>query len=175
MNAVQYVHFIQPVLLIALVFSILASIRYSIQTDKQAIKPLKFNRLLWWMFPVLVVGWLLVVMAGHTQTPIIRVNLFAFGKLFLWPSLIVTFAICAVRLFQRNNLLSQLGGVLVRILGHLFSILLPLFALGAASAVEAASSHKEGRSEEEKAYDDPKGSVNPNGDYCDKDKWNWYC
>ena len=76
--------------------------------------------------------------------------------------------------FQKNNVLSKLGALAVRMFAFILSLILPLLALGAVATVDAVANHQEEERGPNDVEPEFKGSplegwMNYNGDYCDKE------
>lgn len=123
-------------------------------------------------------SWFLAWIAPHiSNSPVRRVNTVAMSQLLFAITSLLFIVVLSVRVMQRNNALVLVVIILKRslplimtFLGGLASLVFSLFLDSAANGDKL----KEQLDKEHEPYKDPKSYMNYNGDYCDKNKSNWY-
>jgi hypothetical protein len=178
MSAIEWLHFINPFIVITLVIALVACVPVTRAWRKQfqlSDKPLAFKKVLFAAFSFIALGWVLAWIAPHILTPLVRVNMMATSQLILTVALVFAGLITLVRIFQRNNLFSLLlisakrhALIIITVVGTMASGVLVLFA---DSADENENKNKK---QEKSAYDVPRSHMNKRGEYCGKGKSNWY-
>ncbi|MCW5588136.1 MAG: hypothetical protein KIT27_00600 [Legionellales bacterium] len=123
MSAVEWLPFISPFVWILLVINGLALLPLKLKVRLPARVKLT---LVFCM--ITLIGWLLALITVHVMTPAIRVNLLAFSKLLLIPSLILLGITLIRHLMQGNNLLVTLlkiAGKGLRPILHFIALISP--------------------------------------------------
>ncbi|PIQ43256.1 MAG: hypothetical protein COV52_01945 [Gammaproteobacteria bacterium CG11_big_fil_rev_8_21_14_0_20_46_22] len=184
MSATQWLHFINPFIVITIALALVASIPVSSKLSKEfglSKKPLAWKKALFVLFVATAFAWLLARIAPHfAELPQVKVNLIATSQLGLTITLVAVGIVILRRLFQRNNCFS----LLLILLKNYF----PLFAKTAgffAAAVGTVfvdslddKSFAKNQSKSRTLTDEEKVlrtmKTNHKGDYCDEDKLNWY-
>lgn len=124
------------------------------------------------------ISWFLAWIAPHIMnSPPWRVNSVAMSQLLFTITTVLFIIILSIRVMQRNNtlvlfyiMLKRSLPLVVTILGGLASIIFYLFLESISDNVKK----QEQLAKEHEPYRDPKSHMNYNGDYCDKNKSNWY-
>lgn len=180
MSAIEWLHFINPLIWIVLLLALLSSLPIPAAWQEE-FKLSKQSFILKRAFKICVglvgFGWLLAWLAPHSTTPIIRVNMEALSQLLLTCTLIALSILTITRIFQRNNFLS-----LLFILGKRY---LPAVMHAAALFIsgltilflDAANENREKQKEiDQEKVKEPSLDLymNHRGDFCDKDKLNWF-
>lgn len=183
MNAKEWIHFIDPFIIVAIVMALMASLPVSANLSKTfqlTSQKLAGKKTIFTTVALMGIGWLLAHFALMTTTPLIRVNLIAASQLICVLALIATAILLFIRIIQKNNLLALCFILIkryfpgfVRVFGFLASFIVALFV---ESLDENTFAQQE--KEAEQLSDEDKvlrlTHTNYRGEYCDENKSNWY-
>jgi hypothetical protein len=180
MSATEWLQFINPFMVIAIILTLMASIPVAsswIKPFKLSDKPFALKKILISAIIFTALGWILAYLAPHVMTPIVRVNMVAISQVISIFSLLAICMVLINRISKKNNLLSMLFIlakhsllIIITIIGKVCHTCLLIFL----DASKNAKRTQERFDQESEPYKDPKGSINYQGDYCDKYKSNWY-
>lgn len=183
MSAIEWLHFINPLIVITMLIALIASVPVISSWRKEfklPATPLALKKTLLVSIGLIVLGWGLAWLAPHMMTPIIRVNVIASSQVLLTVSLTASVIVISFRIFQKNNLLSLL---LILSMRH-FPFLARILGVVAAAFSGLLINSLDGKSQNKAKHEDANSSdeekvlldhaLNYRGEYCDKDKTNWY-
>jgi hypothetical protein len=180
MSAIDWLHFITPFIVTAMIIALTSSIPVPsswVKPFKLSDKPLGLKKILIGAIIVIALGWVLAYLAPHVMTPIIRVNMVAISQVILIFSLLAIVIVMIHRIIQKNNVLSMLFilakrclPMIITIIGKISSALLVLLL----DSSEEARQKQKKLSNEKSAYKIPRSYMNKRGEYCGKNKSNWY-
>lgn len=183
MSAIEWLHFINPFVVITMSIALIASVPVISSWRKEFQLPstaLALKKTLLVFVGLTFFGWTLAWLAPHIMTPMIRVNMIAASQVLLTASLTASVIVILFRIFQKNNLFSLFLILVIRhfpLLARNFGFIAAAFSALLINSFDDKSysktKHEDANlSDEEKVLLDH--ALNYRGEYCDKDKINWY-